>query len=159
MLLMTLFSTASALAMTLPLTSSPVIMGVWVLIFAMLSAILTAFLSTSWFGFILFIIYIGGMLVMFSYFSAISPNQHMKMSSSALIALLLSGSIYFFLFKALSVFPFSSISHSAHAPSFIMLFSKSNLPILIFLALLLLLALILVVKLTQRSEGPLRPFK
>ena len=43
---------------------------------ALITTIITAFLINSWYGFILFLIYITGLLVLFGYFLAIRPNLH-----------------------------------------------------------------------------------
>lgn len=159
MLFFIIFSAAARLAITLPITTTPITIGVWILLFATLSATILALLSASWFGFILFIIYVGGLLVMFSYFSAVSPNQQIKISSAIIVARLTLGTTMLISFKPASSLPHSAITHFVAQPNFTLLFSQFNLPILLFLASLLLLAIIVVVKLTQRSEGPLRPFK
>lgn len=159
MLLFFIFSAAARLAITLPITTTPITIGVWILLFATISATIVAILSTSWFGLILFIIYVGGLLVMFSYFSAVSPNQQIKISSAILVAALALITILLVSFKTLSSLSHSAITHFLAQPNLTLLFSGLNLPILLFLALLLLLAMIVVVKLAQRSEGPLRPFK
>lgn len=159
MLFFIIFSAAARLAITLPITTTPITIGVWILIFATLSAAIVAILSTSWFGLILFIIYVGGLLVIFSYFSAVSPNQQIKMSSALLVAALTLITVLLVSFQHTSSLPHSAITHFVAQPNLTLLFSELNLPILLFLALLLLLAMIVVVKLAQRSEGPLRPFK
>lgn len=159
MLFLIIFSTAIALAITLPIASTPIVIGIWILLLSILSATAVGLISSSWFAFILFIIYVGGMLVIFSYFSAISPNQHIKTLSSFLVIALIAFSIITLIYTPLAAAPFSRLPHFISQPNFTLLFCYNNLPILMFLAVLLLLAIILVVKLTQRSEGPLRDRK
>lgn len=153
-----IFSTLFSIIFTLPIMVTPLTLGVWVLLLAIFIASVTTFFSSSWFGLLLFIIYIGGMLVIFSYFVAIAPNQKLPIS------------IIFSLFFILFLIIYQILEHSSlllsttpsHPNSLItsitQIFEIANIPVLIFLAWLLLLALILVVKLASPTIGPLRPF-
>jgi len=57
-------------------TISPIRLGATVLCSAVFVASSLTLISTGWFGLITFIIYVGGMLVIFAYFAALQPNQH-----------------------------------------------------------------------------------
>ena len=109
-------------------------------------------LFVSWFGYIMFLIYIGGILVIFSYFTAIQPNQDVFIIKPllywAVIYLLLPVNIYSF---RVDLF----ISSSWWVSS---IFSSFNVICLILLGLVLFLALVRVVKVTITSFSPLRPF-
>uniref|UniRef100_A0A1X9ZNS0 NADH-ubiquinone oxidoreductase chain 6 n=1 Tax=Decemunciger sp. AB-2017 TaxID=1980157 RepID=A0A1X9ZNS0_9ANNE len=144
------------LVLTLPMISSPLIMGLWVLIFAMLTSMWMSLMKMSWFGMILFLIYIGGLLVMFIYFVAITPNQ---MFTPKIFWILLSGT-----FILLNTLPLKSLSSdqthcSSAPPSNLILYLPSSSNTLILMIMLLFIALIIVVKITKRNQGPLRPFK
>nr|QGZ10054.1 NADH dehydrogenase subunit 6 [Eisenia tracta] len=139
---------------TLYLASTPIILGMNILIMSLLlSAVFASFIS-SWFAFLVFLIYIGGMLVMFAYFLALTPNQQMSHSNNIMYGLI-------------SLITFSTLSYTINikVPSLSevsqgnsLLFLKTTAPFLIILALILLFTMIIVVKLTTRSKGPLRPF-
>lgn len=159
MILNIIFISLISLSLTLPLIITPLILGLWILLISLITANLLTFFATSWFGLILFIIYIGGILVIFSYFTAITPNQKFKISSTiitpTLFIILLS-----FRNKQTFIHPVT-LQPSIYIPqlySFSYLLSPSQGPLLIFLAALLLLALIFVVKIVNRTRGPLRPF-
>nr|QGZ09963.1 NADH dehydrogenase subunit 6 [Eisenia nana] len=139
---------------TLYLASTPIILGVNILIMSLLlSAVFSSFIS-SWFAFLIFLIYVGGMLVMFAYFLALVPNMQMGESNNMLYSLIsfitLSTLFYF------SNIKIPTITEMCQGNS--LLYFKSAAPFLILLALILLFTMIIVVKLTTLSKGPLRPF-
>ena len=148
-----------SIALTLPLAHTPLTLGVWILALAILLSIITAIATSSWFGLILFIIYIRGILVIFSYFAAISPNQQLPISSLlySLLTIFILSILYL---SSKSILPsstsFSKIIYSN--PNLISMYSSYQIPILMLLAILLLLILILVVKIVEHKKGPLRPF-
>jgi len=55
---------------------SPINLGILVLLVALFVAAAVGIISTGWFGLITFIIYVGGILVIFAYFAALQPNQY-----------------------------------------------------------------------------------
>nr|AVW86194.1 NADH dehydrogenase subunit 6 [Iphione sp. YZ-2018] len=158
MLLPLLLSTMAALSLSLILSSSPVSMGLWILFLALTSAALSASMFSSWFGIIIFLIYIGGMLVMFAYFSALSPNEPMSLIVNTLGFFLCTILI---LPTTLLLKP-SNFFYSQSIPSMMKplttLFTPFNFIVLMFLAILLFVALVAVVKIAAINKGPLRPF-
>ena len=132
---------------------TPLALGFWVIILSLAIALTTSISCFSWFGFIIFLIYIGGMLVMFAYFVAIQPNQQfdiiISLGSIALTSLLMAG-----------LYPLLDLSHQwADTPTWLTaILNQPNLTVLIILALTLFLALLRVVKISSAFMGPLRPF-
>lgn len=66
----------SALTFSIYLASSPIVLGVNILMMALLLSCTFACLMRSWFAFLIFLIYVGGILVLFAYFLALGPNQY-----------------------------------------------------------------------------------
>nr|QNN93054.1 NADH dehydrogenase subunit 6 [Platynereis sp. 2 PA-2020] len=132
-------------------TLSPINLGVTVLMIALFMSIMLAMITSSWFGFIAFIIYVGGMLVMFAYFAALQPNQYITNWNW-----LLTPSWCLILLYILS--QNVSILWSDYMPNTMEIYSMTNVVLPVFLALILFLALIVVVKTARADEGPLRPF-
>ena len=130
---------------------SPINIGILVLSVAFLIAIRLSIFCSGWFGFITFIIYVGGMLVIFAYFAALQPNQHITNWRWIYAP---------FTFFVLLYLLFSNSSLIAPINSFKIhdIYSLTNLSIPIILALILFLALIIVVKTAKAEQGPLRPF-
>nr|QGZ10002.1 NADH dehydrogenase subunit 6 [Eisenia nordenskioldi nordenskioldi] len=139
---------------TLYLASTPIILGVNILIMSLLlSAVFASFIS-SWFAFLVFLIYVGGMLVMFAYFLALTPNLQMTNSNNIMYSMI--SMITFSLLTFTMSIKVPAMSEFFQGSS--LLYLKSTAPFLILLALILLFTMIIVVKLTTLSKGPLRPF-
>nr|YP_010373149.1 NADH dehydrogenase subunit 6 [Hyperhalosydna striata]QTZ18395.1 NADH dehydrogenase subunit 6 [Hyperhalosydna striata] len=148
-----------SLSLSLILASSPLSMGLWVLLIALAAAFFVGVMFNSWFSFIIFLIYIGGMLVMFAYFAALTPNQPLGLLSmllasmfTLLLILLILILVTFSspnLFSPMMPNPVNGIS---------ILYSPSNSYILLLLASILFFVLVAVVKVANINKGPLRPF-
>nr|ACR00069.1 NADH dehydrogenase subunit 6 [Paralvinella sulfincola] len=156
MLQLILTSFIMAMALSLPLATTPLTLGFWVLCIALMMAAWLSTLTLSWFSMILFVIYVSGMLVMFAYCVAITPNYTIPNK------LLLPASL---------MLAMASIITLANTPQQIQYFSQDTLPpmqqfmfqptqspVLVFLVILLFLAMVLAVKISDRNQGPLRPF-
>nr|YP_002995759.1 NADH dehydrogenase subunit 6 [Lineus viridis]ACO40319.1 NADH dehydrogenase subunit 6 [Lineus viridis] len=113
-------------------------------------SLIVGLLGYVWYGFSLFLIYVGSLLVMFGYVVAMVPNFLLKQSS--LVFFVFSGFFLggFFFFKTVSV------EGNFDVGSFI--YSSSGCLILIGLAFVLLFSLVCVVKVCYFSSGSLRPF-
>lgn len=142
------------LSINILIITSPVVILLIILFNSLLLSTIIAFNLSSWYAFLIFLIYIGGILVIFSYFVAISPNQHIKIKlilATPFIIILILFFSYIFYRK-----PFSS---SYFFFNFVNIIYKneSNLSTL-FLILLLILMMLIVSKIIKLSKGPLRPF-
>lgn len=151
MILWTTINLLLVIILSLILSNNPLTSGLLILLIALCIASLYSLLISSWFAFLIFLIYIGGILVIFSYFVALSPNQkkitirNIYILLSILILLLITSNL-----KTL-IFPFPSHTISS-------LYLPENSIILIFLGLLLLITIIIIVKITNLHKGPLRAF-
>nr|UBI44049.1 NADH dehydrogenase subunit 6 [Leptomithrax sp. QNL-2021] len=119
-----------------------------------------------WFSYILFLIFLGGMLILFIYVASLASNEFFKFSYSYLFLSL----SFIFLFTFLSFFldlnissplnslPISSISNPQNLIMFIIswIYSYSIMKTTLFIIFYLLLTLIVVVKITNLFKGPLR---
>lgn len=131
---------------------SPLRLGAWILILSIIVSVLCRTTFRSWFGFIIFLIYIGGMLVIFSYFVAIQPNQYFDLKTSMFVLVLR------ILNLPINIYPgiLNLIYGGERWVS--SLFRLNNIIILIILGVVLFLALIIVVKITINVNSSLRPF-
>lgn len=142
------------LCLRIPLISSPLLIGLWVLILAFRLSAWIGVLGIRWFGLILFLVYIGGILVIFIYFVAITPNQQHELKIFYVIP------IIFFLFLIIVLLGdlFGSFSKVISFNRENIIFSISHGFRLIFIFIMLFVGLVIVVKVTNRISGPLRPF-
>nr|YP_010241797.1 NADH dehydrogenase subunit 6 [Xenophora japonica]QTI82485.1 NADH dehydrogenase subunit 6 [Xenophora japonica] len=160
-----LISFSVSASLLLPLMAQPLSLGLVIMILTLLMCSLSAMLLSSWYAYILFLIYVGGLLVMFAYVAALSPN------------ILFSGSYILAFFGILSVI-FSVIFYLTYfvdtsSLSYLSYFSKemymksyggelatpTMISVLIGLGLILLINLIVVVKICYYQHAALRPFK
>ena len=132
---------------------SPLSLGLWVIYIAFLLTLFLSLYLPSWFAFLIFLIYIGGLLVIFSYFVAIQPNQYLGLTK--LISASFFSFLYFFFLSCenLELLSFLSAPYSLSP-----VVTNANTAIILLLGVSLFIALIAVVKITYSSKAPLRPF-
>ena len=144
----------------------PLSMGLTLLIQTVLIS-LTAGLSTYsyWFSYILFIIFLGGMLVLFIYVTSLASNESFSFSYSVLAISI--GSLFFLLpltltwdyfFNSFTAqLPLSSLNIETSNVFIISWIYRTNLiNFTLFIIIYLLLTLIVVVKITNLFKGPFR---
>lgn len=116
-----------------------------ILFFSLLSSIYINFFCLSYFSYIIIIVYIGSLLIMFSYFVSLDRNQNFNFNIFFLLYFYGVFSQQFFLKSNIFSFIFS-------------LYYKSNYFILIILGFILLVSLLGLIKLTFFSFGSLRSY-
>nr|AXS65978.1 NADH dehydrogenase subunit 6 [Curculionoidea sp. 22 KM-2017] len=146
------------------LMNHPLSLGGILLIQTILMSLLTGFIMHKfWFSYILFLIMIGGMLIMFIYMTSIASNEKFKIPSNISIAftilsmltlLTLLYSLDFsnmYPLKYFNFFNFFNLKLSLNK-----FFNFPDMKFLLFLMIYLLITLIMVVKITDKNSGPLR---
>nr|BDQ44244.1 NADH dehydrogenase subunit 6 [Amynthas glaucus] len=136
------------------LSTTPIMLGINILTMALLMSVTLATSMSTWYAFMVFLIYIGGMMVMFGYFLALTPNQQMPTTSSLTYMLMTMATL---MTVSIATKTKVYIPHEVRQDN-MYLYSMGTAPALTLLALILLLTMVIVVKLTNRSKGPLRPF-
>nr|YP_010891520.1 NADH dehydrogenase subunit 6 [Alviniconcha adamantis]WJK73043.1 NADH dehydrogenase subunit 6 [Alviniconcha adamantis] len=147
-----------------PLMAQPLSLGLTIMISTLLMCMLSATFLSAWYAYILFLIYVGGLLVMFAYVAALSPNVLFG-GASALIFFLVMTIIFSYI---LHFYPFTDYSETVSYKDFcsnknlkshgIELVSPSSISILIGLGMILLINLVAVVKISYYQHSSLRPF-
>lgn len=147
-------------------------MGLILIVQTVLICISAGFLTkTFWFSYILFLIFLGGILVLFIYVTSLASNEIFNfkryITFIALYFLSLTTLIFYFFDKTLIISYFSN--NEIYSLTAIKTFSIENSVILnkiynfpinlitILLIIYLFLTLITAVKITNVFEGPLRP--
>nr|QTT61244.1 NADH dehydrogenase subunit 6 [Tritia unifasciata] len=158
------FSMTVSSLLLLPLMMQPLSLGLVIMVSTLLMCFISAIMLSSWYGYILFLIYVGGLLVMFAYVAALSPNVLFGKGTPML----------FFMF---TILPVSAVFYylpliDMSSVSYLNIFSEMKflkvygiemvapqmISILIGLALILLINLIVVVKICYYQQASLRPF-
>nr|YP_010119557.1 NADH dehydrogenase subunit 6 [Ficus variegata Roding, 1798]QRB78540.1 NADH dehydrogenase subunit 6 [Ficus variegata Roding, 1798] len=149
----------------LPLMSQPLSLGLVIMFLTLLMCFVSAIMISSWYSYILFLIYVGGLLVMFAYVAALSPNVLFGSGSPLMLTIIMTILLTLYMY----IHPMLDISYMGDLNLFNNskllkiygneMVSPSNISILIGLAIILLINLIVVVKICYYQQTSLRPFK
>nr|YP_009261669.1 NADH dehydrogenase subunit 6 [Cherax sp. HMG-2016]ANJ01464.1 NADH dehydrogenase subunit 6 [Cherax sp. HMG-2016] len=166
-----IFPLTLSMAILFSTLTHPLSMGLTLLTQTILICMLSGLFSPSfWFSYILFLIFLGGMLILFIYVSSLASNEafkiHLKSSFLLSLSLLLTPTLFF-------LDPLSFSSKFFNSSLFLILKNKTNLttlstssiyslpsfPLTILVILYLLLTLIVIVSIINITSSPLRPSK
>ena len=121
---------------------------------AILARIITFTINSSWFFYLIILVFLGGVIILIIYISTLAANEKFRILEINWVNI----SIVFFLRiliitirKYKNVINFISINNTAVG----ILYESSNFTLLLFLILYLLLTLVCVVKLVKFESGPL----
>nr|YP_009128368.1 NADH dehydrogenase subunit 6 [Tribolium confusum]AJP09532.1 NADH dehydrogenase subunit 6 [Tribolium confusum] len=157
-----LLSSSMMISTMFILMNHPLSMGMTLLIQTILISLITGnFISSLWFSYILFLILIGGMLILFMYMTSIASNEKFKPQIKELIPLMLLPMFY------LTIKPYCNNLTSNNELN---VMNKTNcisnslakyafMPTSLILTLMimyLLITLVATVKITQFKKGPIR---
>nr|YP_011010728.1 NADH dehydrogenase subunit 6 [Menippe rumphii]WPW47618.1 NADH dehydrogenase subunit 6 [Menippe rumphii] len=165
---MTLLIIPSILILALLFTRllHPLSMGLTLLLQTVMISLSAGMTTYSfWFSYILFLIFLGGMLVLFIYVASLASNE---VFSFSLLTFMLYLSMFFLLTIMCFILdplltshslnlPPSSINNNTSTPIIVSwIYSMNSMYFTLFIILYLLLTLIVVVKITSIFKGPLR---
>nr|YP_010166709.1 NADH dehydrogenase subunit 6 [Nectoporus subrotundus]QRV62800.1 NADH dehydrogenase subunit 6 [Nectoporus subrotundus] len=150
----------------------PLSMGLTLMIQTIMVALITGFYSYSlWFSYILFLIMVGGMLVLFMYMTSLASNEKFKLSNKLLTFMLILSLTYMFMMLVMDMNFVNFMSKNPNMIELInnlnmlknenmnslkMMYNEPNFIITIMMINYLLLTLVAVVKITKSNRGPLR---
>nr|APT41456.1 NADH dehydrogenase subunit 6 [Micropygomyia cayennensis] len=171
MLNLLLSSTSSIMTIIFMSMTHPLAMGLMLLIQTLIiSLIIGLMMKTFWFSYILFLTFMGGMLILFIYITSLASNEMFSFSSKILILFSL---LMFMILISMLITDKSFIMHYFNntemteffntkilfKENFLNLNKFYNFPInliMLMMVIYLLLTLIVIVKITQTNFGPLR---
>jgi len=135
----------------------PLAMGLTLIFQTALAATMTSILAgTFWFSYLLVLIFLGGMLILFVYVSALAPNEPLNSPSPQTLLTL----IFIGVFLTLSFILPSHLGRNdnLNIPSpFSWIISETLLIFFAFIIIFLFFVLVAIVKITKFWTGPLRP--
>nr|QXJ42081.1 NADH dehydrogenase subunit 6 [Euprymna sp. Type 1 GS-2021] len=166
MSLLLMISMGFSLSSVTVMVIQPLSLGFMLMNMVFIVSVLMGMIIFSWYGYLMFLVYVGGMLVMFMYVISLIPNF-----------IFLSGKVFFYFFSIFfsfvmmnffllknmisvfnkNMFMFNYDNLSMGGSSVIMLYD--NFFCYLLLGVILLFVLISVVKICYYCEGPLRVFK
>nr|YP_010371618.1 NADH dehydrogenase subunit 6 [Sphegina sp.]UOW81246.1 NADH dehydrogenase subunit 6 [Sphegina sp.] len=168
---LTLYSLTLLFSMIFLQMSHPLSMGMLLLMQTLMICCITGLMTKSfWFSYILFLIFVGGMLVLFIYVTSLASNEmfsfSMKMTLSMILIFIIS--IFLIIFMDKMIFMFNSMNNemisiikinsymNENSLNLNKLYNYPTNMINIFMINYLLLTLIATVKITKLFYGPIR---
>nr|YP_010852302.1 NADH dehydrogenase subunit 6 [Desmaulus extinctorium]WGH72834.1 NADH dehydrogenase subunit 6 [Desmaulus extinctorium] len=165
MLSVVLISISISIMMLFPMMSQPLSLGLIIVVSSFMLCVVSGLSLSAWYAYVLFLIYVGAMLVMFVYVAALSPNILFsgKVSGGFILffSVVLSVILMFFLFPDLvSLCSSDSFSKLKMMKSFSLQMTYNlMIPVFVGLSVVLLLNLISVVKICFYKNASMRFFK
>nr|UGN61638.1 NADH dehydrogenase subunit 6 [Cryptocercus banshanmenensis] len=159
-----MMSMSITLSMMFTQMNHPLAMGMMLLMQTILVCLMSGMMSQSfWFAYIMFLIFIGGMLVLFIYVTSLASNEMMTLSTKMMIMsmmmmmlLLLTSKNWMKIYNSETMTNEELNLNNENQTQLNKLYNKHNGKMTIMLASYLFLALITVVKITNITKGPLR---
>nr|YP_007317449.1 NADH dehydrogenase subunit 6 [Halicryptus spinulosus]CBK55562.1 NADH dehydrogenase subunit 6 [Halicryptus spinulosus] len=148
-----------------PLCLHPLMMVLAIMILTLSSALALGVIQPSfWFSYILFLVFLGGLLVLFLYISSLAANEmvYLKMFYSSLMLLplyWLMMIVFWFMNPTSTNYSHTSTLMMNYEDTASLTFSGMNFSLIILLMIYLLLTLVGVVNIVQLGHGPLRQWK
>nr|YP_010718866.1 NADH dehydrogenase subunit 6 [Gonatopsis borealis]WDQ44469.1 NADH dehydrogenase subunit 6 [Gonatopsis borealis] len=144
----------------------PLSLGFMLMMMTLFVSGLIGMITFSWYGYLLFLVYIGGLLVMFMYVISLIPNLIFLSSKVFMYFFIMFFGFFMMNFfvtkelvsvegKDLALFDYSCMSMGGGS----MIMMYDNFLCYLLLGVVLLFVLISVVKICYYCEGPLRVFK
>nr|UGN61729.1 NADH dehydrogenase subunit 6 [Cryptocercus tazigouensis] len=159
-----MMSMSITLSMMFTQMNHPLAMGLMLLMQTILVCLMSGMMSQSfWFAYIMFLIFIGGMLVLFIYVTSLASNEMLTLSTKMMIMSTMSMMLIMLTTKNWMKINNSEMLtneelnlNNENLTQLNKLYNKPNGKMTIMLASYLFLALITVVKITNITKGPLR---
>nr|ASN65960.1 NADH dehydrogenase subunit 6 [Odontocheila batesii] len=151
----------------------PMSMGLILLIQTILISIMSGLMSyTFWFSYILFLVMLGGMLVLFIYMTSLASNEMFQFSSKIMLYIIMMMTIFLMIMLVMpdkqmlmlliknsnspELIYHMSVMNNDNLITLNKIYNYPNNTITILLINYLLITLIVVVKITSINTGPLR---
>nr|AXA45385.1 NADH dehydrogenase subunit 6 [Inquisitor sp. MNHN IM 2013-18505] len=160
-----IFSLTFSSLIMLPMMSQPLSLGLVIMLSTFWMCVVSAVTLSSWYAYILFLIYVGGLLVMFAYVAALSPNVLFGKGTPVVLfismSFLFAGTMYFYpMIDLPSIGDLNAFFVSKFLKTYaVEMVSPGMISILIGLAIILLVNLIVVVKICYYQRATLRPYQ
>nr|YP_006073066.1 NADH dehydrogenase subunit 6 [Acetes chinensis]AEQ36600.1 NADH dehydrogenase subunit 6 [Acetes chinensis] len=171
-MVMSMLSILIVFSITFTQLTHPLAMGLALLLQTIMVCFIANFLTNSaWLSYILFLIFLGGMLVLFIYITSLASNEPFSssflMSTTSLMALIMSLFVFTFLawdflvsnlYMVLEIPSIYSQNLTTQSTPIILstIYNESSTMLTWFIILYLLMTLIVVVTITTTFFGPLR---
>nr|AOY39874.1 NADH dehydrogenase subunit 6 [Hypothenemus sp. BMNH 1039866] len=132
----------------------PLSLSVTLIVQALLAAITTGlFFNQLWYGFIMFLVMVGGVMILFVYMTSMASSEKFSSPSPLKFTSIMMTII---LMTMLSTKKLNIKSNAELTKTFMEYFNSEMMQMMIFLMIYLFIALIAVVKISDKREGTFR---
>nr|WGO58117.1 NADH dehydrogenase subunit 6 [Salganea quinquedentata] len=156
---------SSLLSISFTQMNHPLAIGLILLIQTVMVSTITGLIMQSfWFSYSLFLIFLGGMLVLFIYITSLASNEMFSLSTKLMFMLLMIAPIMLLLLlnnynlNNQEIYTFINMNNLTMLP-LLKLYNQPTGMLTIMMVLYLLITLLVVVKITNIFKGPLRQMK
>nr|AXI98841.1 NADH dehydrogenase subunit 6 [Pseudoniphargus unisexualis] len=159
------FSFSILLSLMFISSKSPLFLSMTIILQTItISALLALFTVSSWFSFMLLMVYLSGMMIVFIYVSSVASNELFYMNKNNLIfaSMIITPIIIMMTMNPIQSEITNTMTTNYISPSItktIKIFSEPMYMMTILLIIYILLAMIMVVKNSSFSSGPIRSYK
>nr|YP_010163975.1 NADH dehydrogenase subunit 6 [Acanthopsyche nigraplaga]QRK25813.1 NADH dehydrogenase subunit 6 [Acanthopsyche nigraplaga] len=154
--------------------NNPLSMGLMLLIQTLLICLISGMIiNTYWFSYILFLIFLGGLLVMFIYVSSIASNELFQISfnNTIFMIMLINFILFYFIIKFTNNLKFLNLSfndemynlftnltffNNENKMNLCKLYNNQTYPLMLLMIIYLFITLLSTVKISNAFQGPLR---
>ena len=139
--------------------SSALMLGGYLLFICFLTFVILSLVKMVWYGLLFFLVYIGGLLVLFLYVFSLNSNPQMKLFFFFNSYIYVLGFIFFFFLLGLDVveevdcFLFSNVEDNS-----VLLFGLNESLYVVYMGLFLVYVLFVIRYITRCRQRALRPF-
>lgn len=130
--------------------NNPIRLSITIIVIATIVSIIIRLNLSSWYAIILFLIYVGGLLVIFSYFVRLRSNDPITLKRK--IHFIIMPAI---LYKSLNLQISSNLYNNSQIN---ILYKPINIITILLITITLLVIIIIVIKIVKSNNGPLRGF-
>nr|AIY62085.1 NADH dehydrogenase subunit 6 [Parrhinotermes browni] len=155
-------STATSLIFTQ--TKHPMAMGMILMIQTILMCLISGTMYKSfWFSYTLFMVMVGGMLVLFMYMTSIASNEMFSLSNKMITAIAITSLPLSLMMSNPTnnkdMLEFNNMTENETVSTTALMYEQATGNLTIMLVLYMLLTMIVVVKMVNINQGPLRQTK
>nr|ALO76159.1 NADH deshydrogenase subunit 6 [Anobiinae sp. GENSP01] len=153
-----IMSTTITLSIMFVILTHPLIMVISLVMLSTLIAMITGIKSSSyWFSYMLFLIMVGGMLIVFIYMTSVASNEKIKVSFKSLTYMLMIIPTMFMMnFMMKNSMKMQKFNFKLQDMMMSKLLNMPNITLMMMMIIYLLVTLIATVKMTKLNQGPLR---
>nr|ATF28614.1 NADH dehydrogenase subunit 6 [Norvellina sp. EMHAU-15062816] len=145
------------IASIINMMKTPMSMGILLLSQTfMLTLLISKMMENSWMAMIIFLMFIGGLLILFTYMSSIASNEKFKPNFMLMLVLILVSLPLEEMIMEIQIHELSQFYSNKETITLTKIYNKKTMMITVMMFMYMLLSMIVVTKIVKTYKGPLR---